>query len=63
MSLVVNKIEVPQLLLLSTGSGFFLQFTSVTTPVKYTYQGNIWTAERRITEVSIHIPKVVSYVF
>lgn len=63
MSLVVNKIQVPQLLLLPTGSGFFRQFIPATTPVKYMYQWNIKLAERRITQASIYIPKVASYVF
>lgn len=62
MRLVVNKIEVPQLFLLPTGSGLFPQFISPTTPVKYTYQWNIKTAEMRITQVSTYISKVVSYV-
>lgn len=45
------------------GSGFFLQFISAITPVKYMYQWNIEIAERRITQVSKYIPKVASYVF
>lgn len=63
MSLVVNKIEVPQLFLLPTGSEFFFQFISVTTPVKYMYQWNSKMAERRITQVSTYIDKVASYAF
>lgn len=63
MSLEVNKIKVPQLFLFPSGTGFFLQFLSASTPMKYMYQWTTEVAERRITWLSTYIPEAVSYAF